>query len=45
MGKLLLRHEGCQVLDNIEDSEYGIFAWVIDSEGNKFELWQPPIGQ
>jgi hypothetical protein len=29
----------------IDDSEYGKFAWVIDPEGNKVELWQPPTGQ
>ncbi len=29
----------------IDDSEYGKFAWVIDPEGNKVELWQPPEGQ
>jgi predicted enzyme related to lactoylglutathione lyase len=40
-----LREEGCQVLDRIDDSEYGKFAWVIDPEGNKVELWQPPPGQ
>ena len=21
------------------------FSWVIDPEGNKVELWQPPAGQ
>lgn len=41
----LLKAEGCEVLDKIEESEYGIFAWVIDPEGNKVELWQPPEGQ
>jgi predicted enzyme related to lactoylglutathione lyase len=41
----LLKEEGCEVLDKIEDSEYGVFAWVIDPEGNKVELWQPPAGQ
>ena len=40
-----LKAEGCNVLDKIEDSEYGKFAWVIDPEGNKVELWQPPAGQ
>jgi len=40
-----LREEGCNVLDQVEDSEYGKFAWVIDPEGNKVELWQPPAGQ
>jgi predicted enzyme related to lactoylglutathione lyase len=40
-----LRAEGCNVLDEIDESEYGKFAWVIDPEGNKVELWQPPAGQ
>ena len=40
----VLREEGCNVLDKIDDSEYGTFAWVIDPEGNKVELWQPPAG-
>lgn len=40
-----LRDEGCQVLDRTDDSEYGKFGWVIDPEGNKVELWQPPPGQ
>jgi predicted enzyme related to lactoylglutathione lyase len=41
----LLKEEGCNVLDKIDESEYGVFAWVIDPEGNKVELWQPPVGQ
>lgn len=40
-----LREEGCNVLDKVDDSEYGKFGWVIDPEGNKVELWQPPAGQ
>jgi hypothetical protein len=32
-------------LENTDDSEYGKFGWVIDPEGNKVELWQPPAGQ
>jgi len=40
-----LKNEGCNVLENIEESEYGKFAWVMDPEGNKVELWQPPPGQ
>ncbi|PJJ17911.1 Uncharacterized conserved protein PhnB, glyoxalase superfamily [Janthinobacterium sp. OK676] len=40
-----LRDEGCEVLDKAPDSEYGQFGWVIDPEGNKVELWQPPQGQ
>jgi hypothetical protein len=23
----------------------GKFGWVMDPEGNKVELWQPPAGQ
>lgn len=41
----LLREEGCNVLEKSEDSDYGKFGWVIDPEGNKVELWQPPEGQ
>ena len=40
-----LREEGCNVLEKVDDSEYGKFAWVIDPEGNKVELWEPPVGQ
>ncbi len=40
-----LREEGCNVLETIDDSEYGKFAGVINPEGNKVELWQPPSGK
>jgi predicted enzyme related to lactoylglutathione lyase len=40
-----LKAEGCEVLEKTDDSEYGKFGWVIDPEGNKVELWQPPPGQ
>jgi predicted enzyme related to lactoylglutathione lyase len=40
-----LRDEGCDVLEKTDDSEYGKFGWVMDPEGNKVELWQPPPGQ
>lgn len=39
-----LRQEGCDVLDKTDDSEFGKFGWVMDPEGNKVELWQPPAG-
>jgi len=39
-----LRKEGCNVLDRTDDSEFGKFGWVIDPEGNKVELWEPPPG-
>ena len=34
-----------RVLEKIDDSGYGKLAWVIDPEGNKVELWEPPQGQ
>jgi catechol 2,3-dioxygenase-like lactoylglutathione lyase family enzyme len=40
-----LRGEGCNVEDRTEESEQGKFGWVIDPEGNKVELWEPPTGQ
>ena len=40
-----LRDEGCQVLEETVDSEHGAFGWVVDLEGNKIELWQPPVGR
>ncbi len=39
-----LRDEGCEVLDKTEQSDFGKFGWVIDPEGNKVELWEPPEG-
>jgi predicted enzyme related to lactoylglutathione lyase len=41
----VLREEGCNVLDKFDDSEFGKFGWVIDPEGNKIELWEPPAGE
>jgi predicted enzyme related to lactoylglutathione lyase len=41
-----LREEGCEVLDKVvEDPKFGKFGWVMDPEGNKVELWEPPAGQ
>ena len=39
-----LRSEGCNVVEKTDESEFGKFGWVIDPEGNKVELWQPPAG-
>jgi len=41
----LLREEGCAVDDKTDTSEFGKFGWVVDPEGNKVELWEPPAGQ
>jgi len=40
-----LKAEGCKMLDKLDESEYGKFAWVIDPDGNKVELWEPPDGE
>ncbi len=40
-----LREEGCDVLEKVDESEYGKFGWVMDPEGNKVELWEPPAEQ
>ena len=37
-----LKAEGCDVVDKTDSSEQGKFGWVIDPEGNKIELWDPP---
>lgn len=40
-----LRAEGCEVDAKVDESEFGKFGWVMDPEGNRIELWQPPLGQ
>ena len=37
-----LRKEGVRVDPKIEELEYGRFGWVVDPEGNRIELWEPP---
>jgi predicted enzyme related to lactoylglutathione lyase len=37
-----LRSEGVQVDAKVDESEYGRFGWIMDPEGNRVELWQPP---
>ena len=37
-----LRSEGCDVDTKVDESEHGKFGWVMDPEGNRIELWQPP---
>ena len=34
-----------QVIDKVDESEFGKFGWVVDPDGNKIELWEPPEGQ
>ena len=37
-----LRSEGCTVDERVDSSEQGRFGWVMDPEGNRIELWEPP---
>jgi predicted enzyme related to lactoylglutathione lyase len=39
-----LRAAGVEVIDALEEAEYGRFGWAVDPEGNRFELWEPPPG-
>ena len=36
-----LKENGVTVVDEIETFEYGKFVHIMDSEGNKIELWEP----
>lgn len=36
-----LRSEGIEILGQTTDAEFGKFAWILDVEKNKIELWQP----
>jgi predicted enzyme related to lactoylglutathione lyase len=36
-----LRAEGVQVVSGPESHENGKFAWIMDPDGNKVELWEP----
>ncbi|GGM80075.1 glyoxalase [Longimycelium tulufanense] len=40
----LLRARGVEVLDEVEESEFGRFGWCVDPEGNRIELWEPAAG-
>ena len=29
------------LVEKVEDYDYGRFAWIMDPEGNRVELWEP----
>ncbi len=39
----VLKEEGVEVVGEPMDEEYGKFGWILDPEGNKLELWEPPV--
>jgi predicted enzyme related to lactoylglutathione lyase len=38
-----LKAAGVEVLSGPESHENGKFAWIMDPEGNKVELWEPML--
>ena len=36
-----LKSEGVDVDPKVESCEFGKFAWIMDPEGNRVELWEP----
>jgi predicted enzyme related to lactoylglutathione lyase len=36
-----LKAEGVQIVKGPESHENGKFAWIMDPDGNKVELWEP----
>jgi predicted enzyme related to lactoylglutathione lyase len=36
-----LRSEGVEIVGDMQAEVYGKFAWIMDPEGNKIELWEP----
>ena len=39
-----LKSEGIEQIGEMDDSDFGKFAWIIDPEGTKIELWEPGEG-
>jgi predicted enzyme related to lactoylglutathione lyase len=37
-----LKAAGVTIVGEPMDEEYGKFGWILDPEGNKIELWEPP---
>ena len=39
-----LKKNGVKQVGEMEEFEYGKFAWILDIDGNKIELWEPIDG-
>jgi predicted enzyme related to lactoylglutathione lyase len=46
LGELLanLKSNGVEILKGPEADDHGKFAWIMDPDGNKVELWEPTGG-
>ena len=44
LGKVLanVRAAGGEVIPEKEDDDFGRFGWIVDPDGNRVELWEPP---
>jgi predicted enzyme related to lactoylglutathione lyase len=40
-----LKREGVWVDPKTEESEFGKFGWIMDPEGQRIELWEPPAAR
>ena len=40
----VLKEEGVKIAGEMQEFEYGKFAWIMDCDGNKIELWEPVDG-
>lgn len=40
----VLKEEGVTIVGEMDEQPYGKFAWILDPEGNKIELWEPIDG-
>jgi predicted enzyme related to lactoylglutathione lyase len=38
-----LRRDGIEIFKGPQSDENGRFAWILDPDGNKVELWQPML--
>ena len=38
-----LKKSGIEIDPPREDYDYGRFAWITDPDGNRIELWEPPM--
>lgn len=41
---IALKDEGVTIVGEMQEFPYGKFAWILDLEGNKIELWEPKDG-
>jgi predicted enzyme related to lactoylglutathione lyase len=37
-----LKKAGVEIDPHRENADYGRFAWIVDPDGNRIELWEAP---